>query len=560
MKERRNAHYNLIYAVLGIAAVLIVIITAMGSIEDDVTLIKNAAQTYNVKWEYMDKMTGEYEPCTLPLSLDRTEYMELRIRKQLGTEAKDGNYIMYRSNHATNRVYIDDRIVYSYATKENSAFKLPGSAWIIVPLKDSYKGKYINIHLQTILSKYGGVMEEVLIGDRGDMIEYLLMDNAIGIIMCFIILFVSFILFCMWIVEKRTFSANRLLYLSLFSLLIFIWSVNETHCTQLVFGNMRMITVLTYETLALCPMPLILFYCCSKHRLVRDISSRLAILPIVDFCVINILHFLGMVDMSDLLILTHITMVIVGVSLCYAHIRSGMFGSRKVESELSEIGAIGFFVLALAVFIDIFNYYTRSFVDGSRYSRIGLLVYILMLTFDTLHLSLSDQINVKKAEIYKTLAFTDNLTGLGNRQAFDQEIKRINEREELLEKLVVGILNLNNLKVTNDSLGHAEGDRYIISSSDIVQLYFGKIARIFRIGGDEFAVVFTGQDSDVYFETEANMFDDIMNGIRQDVNFAYGSAVYNHITDKNAEDTIKRADEKMCASKKKYKHSVGAEK
>ena len=121
---------------------------------------------------------------------------------------------------------------------------------------------------------------------------------------------------------------------------------------------------------------------------------------------------------------------------------------------------------------------------------------------------------------------------------------------------MVGILDLNNLKRTNDSMGHAEGDRYIISSSDFVDKYFGKIAKIFRIGGDEFAVIFTGHDSDVYFETEANMFDDIMKAGRQDINFAYGSAVYNHITDRTASDTVRRADEKMYESKKKYKHTM----
>ncbi len=557
MIDRKTVNYKILYAILAVIGIVIIIASAMNPDEDDVRLIEDGAQNYNVRWEYENNYMGVYEPCTLPLSLDKEEYRDLTIRKRLGAEARDGAYIMYRSHHAENKVYVDDRVVYTYATKRSELFQLPGSAWIIIPLKDSYKGKYLTIHLHRTLTKYGGTMEGVLIGDRADMLERLLVDNLFGIVTCIIILFASVLLFAMWVVERRTSRGNRLFYLALFTMTIFLWSINETHCTQLFVGNMQMVSILTYEILAFLPMPIVLFYCDSKYRIVRDITHRIGIVPIVDFCLINILHFLKMVDMSNMLPLTHISIFAVSGTICYAHIKAGAFTRSRSETGVSDMGVIGFFILVISVLIDIFHYYTSNYIDGSRYCRIGLLIFVLFLAFDTMNMTITDQIDMKKAEVYKTLAFTDSLTGLGNRQAYEQEIERINEREELLDHLVVGVLDLNNLKGTNDSLGHAEGDRYIISSSDIVQSYFGKIAKIFRIGGDEFAVLFTGHDSDIYFETEANMFDDIMNGVRQDVNFAYGSAVYNHITDRNAEDTIRRADEKMYSSKRKYKHRAG---
>ncbi len=557
MIEERTINYKILYAILAVIGIIIIIASAMNPDEDDAKLIENGAQNYNFRWEYENTYMGVYEPCTLPLTLDKKDYKDLTVRKRLGSEARDGMYIMYRSHHAENKVYVDDKIIYSYATKRSELFQLPGSAWIVVPLKDSYKGKYLTIHLHRTLTKYGGTMEGVLIGDRADMLERLLVDNIFGIVTCIIIFFASILLFAMWIVERRTARENRLFYLALFTLGIFLWSINETHCTQLFVGNMEMISILTYETLTFLPMPILLFYCDSKYRVVRDISHKLCIVPIFDFFLINTFHFLKMMDMSDMLPLTHFCIFIVSATVCYAHIKTGVFTRSKADPGMSEMGVIGFLIFVITVFLDIFHYYTSNYIDGSRYSRIGLLVYVMCLAFDTLHMTITDQIDIKKAEVYKTLAFTDSLTGLGNRQAYEQEIERINKREDLLDHLVVGMLDLNDLKGTNDSMGHAEGDRYIISSSDIVQNYFGKIAKIFRIGGDEFAVLFTGHDSDVYFEAEANMFDDIMNGVRRDVNFAYGSAVYNHITDRNAEDTIRRADEKMYTSKRKYKHRVG---
>jgi diguanylate cyclase (GGDEF)-like protein len=557
MKDRNGANYNIIYAALVLIGILIIIASAMNPNEDDARIIQDGALSYNKGWEYKNNFMDVYEDCTLPLSLDKKEYLDLTIRKKLGREARDGQYIMYRSVHATNRVYAGKRKIFSYAENQSTFFPLPGSAWIIVPLKDSYEGKYLTIDLHRTETKYGGIMEEVILGDRADMLERILVNNLFGVTTCAMILFASVMLFAMAIMDFKATHSHKLFYLSAFTMAIFLWSINETHCTQLFVGNMEMISIMTYEVLAMFSMPIVLYYSNSRHRKVREISHKIGIIPIINFLLINALHFVKMVDLSESLMLTHISIFLVGGVICYAHVKAGAFGLGQIDSLLSDKGIIGFFILMVTVLIDVFHYYSADYVDGSRYSRLGLLVFVLFLASDTLHGSLTDEIDLRKAEVYKALTFTDNLTGLGNRQAYEQEIERINEREELLDHFVAAILDLNNLKSTNDSLGHAEGDRYIISSATLIEKYFGKIAKIFRIGGDEFAILFTGHDSDVFLEMEANMFDDIMNGGRQDINFAYGSAVYNHITDRTAEDTIHRADEKMYSSKNKYKHKSG---
>ena len=550
--------FNIFYAVLAAVGIIVTIAASLNPYEKDIHLIRNEAKDYNTGWEYKNSgIDDSYYPCNLPIHLDRDNYRDITVRKLLGKESTDGTYIMYRSKHAENHVYIDGREIYSYGDRMSPVFPLPGSAWIQIPLHDDYQGHYLTITLHRIESKYGGQMEGVIIGDRGDMLERILTDNLFGVITCYIILFASVMLLILGLIERRLVRNNGLFHLAAFSLVLFIWSMNETHCTQLYLGNMETVSILTYEAIAFLPMPLISYFKGSRHKKVRVTCETIAVIPVINYILLNGLHFMGIFDMSELLILTHITIFIVGGAIGIAHLRSGMLNRKKDEGELPELAAIGFIVFVISAFIDIGHYYSSSFVDGSRYTRIGLLFFVLMLAVDTMHYTLKDELDVRKAEVYKSLAFTDGLTGLWNRQAYEQEIEKIDEREELLDHLVVGMLDLNNLKRTNDSMGHAEGDRYIISSSDLVQKYFGRIAKIYRIGGDEFAVIFTGRDSDVYFETEANMFDDIMREGREDINFAYGSAVFNHITDRCASDTIKRADSKMYESKSKYKHKAG---
>ncbi|MBR1523499.1 MAG: GGDEF domain-containing protein [Lachnospiraceae bacterium] len=557
MRRKKGINYNLIYAVLAVVGIIVTVMASLNPYERNVHLIQNGAVDYNSGWEYKNNRIESYDICNLPLNLDKDTYRDITVRKLLGEESKDGTYLMYRSKHSENHVYIGTREIYTFGDHQSALFPLPGSVWVLIPLHDSYQGQYLTIYLHRIETKYGGRMEGVVIGDRADMLEKLLTENLVGIVSCFIIAFASIVLFLLGFIELRMVRTHNLFYLAVFSAVVFIWSMNETHCSQLFFGNMETVSILTYEAIAFLPMPLILYYRNSRHRVIRDISERIAIVPVINFIILNSFHFLGIADMSEILILTHITIFIVGGAIAIANLRAGVMSGRGRDSAFPELGAIGLVILVISVFIDIGHYYISSFVDASRYSRIGLLVFVILLAIDSMFLSLNDEIDVRKAEVYKSLAFTDSLTGLGNRQAYEQEIEKIDEREELLEHLVIGILDLNNLKRTNDAKGHAEGDRYIISSSDFVQKYFGRIAKIFRTGGDEFAVVFTGHDSDVYFETEANMFDDIMRDGRQDINFAYGSAIYNHITDRTATDTIRRAEAKMYDSKRKYKHKAG---
>ncbi len=556
MKKARALNYNLIYTIVAIIGIVVTIAASLNPYEKDVTMMRNGAVAYNTGWELKSNRANTYDMCNLPLNLNKNAYIDMSVRKLLGSESRDGTYIMFRTKHAEVHVFADDKEIYSYGDMESPLFPLPGSAWILVPLHDTYEGQYLTINLHRIESKYGGIMEQVFIGDRGDMIEKLLADNLLEIICCMAIGFLAVILLVASIAEIHIVHTYNLLHLTVFTTVAFIWSANETHCTQLFFGNMETISILTYEAIAFLPMPMLSYYKNSRHKSVRDTADRLSIVPVINFILLNGLHFLGIFDMSQILILTHICILTVMGGICITNLRAGIIKNRK-DNTLPEFGAIGFVVLAVSILIDIVHYYMTSFVDASKYSRVGLFVFILMLAIDTIHSTLTEEINIRKADIYKSVAFTDSLTGLGNRQAYEQEIEKIDAREEMLDHLVVGILDMNNLKRTNDSMGHAEGDRYIISISGFIQKYFGKIAKIYRIGGDEFAVLFTGRDSDIYFETEANMFDDIMKEGRQDINFAYGSAIYNHITDKNAGDTIRRAEAKMYDSKHKYKHKAG---
>lgn len=95
-------------------------------------------------------------------------------------------------------------------------------------------------------------------------------------------------------------------------------------------------------------------------------------------------------------------------------------------------------------------------------------------------------------------ARTDVLTGLRNRRALEADL-------EVLDRLpiaqapsgIVALLDIDDLKMTNDTRGHAAGDRYLRDVADELRAWFRESDGIYRIGGDEFALVVRSAGVDV---------------------------------------------------------------
>ena len=90
-----------------------------------------------------------------------------------------------------------------------------------------------------------------------------------------------------------------------------------------------------------------------------------------------------------------------------------------------------------------------------------------------------------------TLAATDGLTGLGNRSHFKSRLMQdiaACEREEG-RNVGVMILNLDNFKDVNDTLGHDAGDRLLQRTAEILRGCAREGDTVARIGGDEFGVI-----------------------------------------------------------------------
>lgn len=90
-------------------------------------------------------------------------------------------------------------------------------------------------------------------------------------------------------------------------------------------------------------------------------------------------------------------------------------------------------------------------------------------------------------ERLRYLSFHDTLTDAYNRSYFEEELKRLDVKRQ--RPLSVIILDVNNLKVINDTLGHQAGDKLLIAAVGILKQACREEEIVCRWGGDEFAIL-----------------------------------------------------------------------
>ena len=178
----------------------------------------------------------------------------------------------------------------------------------------------------------------------------------------------------------------------------------------------------------------------------------------------------------------------------------------------------------------------------------------------TIHQEL-EQANTK-AEVMSELALKDGLTNIRNRTAYDQETEKLDRRmKQENVRFAIVMIDLNNLKIYNDTYGHEQGNEAIIGLSRMVCRIF-KHSMVFRIGGDEFVAILLNDDCEngealiqqLRSEFEALDRDETLQPWEK-INAAVGLATYDPKEDSSVEeeDVFRRADAQMYQNKKQMK-------
>jgi diguanylate cyclase (GGDEF)-like protein len=150
--------------------------------------------------------------------------------------------------------------------------------------------------------------------------------------------------------------------------------------------------------------------------------------------------------------------------------------------------------------VDMWNGKTFYEREGVNFSISGEPVYVQLAwtlmpgseqDFGWVLVALQDITARKKAEDYlRYLGTHDVMTGLYNRVYFEETLLSLEMTRQ--DPVCMIILDLNNLKPTNDQYGHQAGDKLIRRTAEVLKASIGEEYMAARIGGDEFIIMMPG--------------------------------------------------------------------
>lgn len=179
--------------------------------------------------------------------------------------------------------------------------------------------------------------------------------------------------------------------------------------------------------------------------------------------------------------------------------------------------------------------------------------------------SVLDQTYQKVREYTKyinALAYRDSLTGIKNRTAYSEAVEELEKTIHLgNHPFGVLVVDINNLKMVNDTYGHDVGDDMIVYTAKLLTEVFRQ-STVFRIGGDEFVVLLQNRDLEGYRQLLDEMDERLENeslSVEEEViavSLARGVSFYDPQIDRVYDDVFVKADHAMYLHKQSQKNSV----
>ncbi len=210
------------------------------------------------------------------------------------------------------------------------------------------------------------------------------------------------------------------------------------------------------------------------------------------------------------------------------------------------------FLLYVVLFVGAFSF---RYVRYGTAERKGIFVSIIVAMVGVV-LNIFFQIDVDYSTLFASLllifylslytltAKEDTLTHLLNRQCY------YSDSESLKDRITAVVsVDMNDLKKINDTKGHDAGDKALASVAECLTNSLMRNKRVYRIGGDEFAIFYLHESEDVVRKDITHMQAELA---KTDYRCAFGCEM---VSNANVEDAILLADRNMYANKAIMKDS-----
>lgn len=545
MKKNRTKHIFVILAVILFFVGLYVYFR--GGAYNYVVLSDNDYVTVN-DWT----LENDGSEVTLPLNLSYDECNEITLVKKLEgiREFEDVPYIMINSKYFNYSVYLDDEQIYAFEEPKDGFSAASGYQLRMIKLGQDFSDRVLKLKITPALSntiKYK--IEAPKIGSRSDMLWSLIKKEIFSVVTASVIILLGIVLLLLCFLMSRQIQTDKLFFIGILSVICGIYIIAQNQITYLMIANSYVIYYAKYMALSMIPLIVSIFAGMNVYGKIKKFYECMSVLFIINIAAQNIMNFVFRIDFKSMLYITHVLIIMLG-----AIIFATMIACRRDKNV--QLMLLSLVLPVFGAIADLVMLYLGTHSSVVYYFSIGLYIFIAMQAFSICRQYIKYKNELMRAETYEKLAFTDGLTGLYNRLSFENDI---NEKTSSGSTVCISI-DINNLKIINDTHGHGAGDILIRAMGEILENAVGSRGKIYRIGGDEFIVIVKNTD-----DAEVREFLDKIQSCREEYNsqsempieFAIGVS-FARTDDNSYEKVVARADKEMYDNKREMKNTAMA--
>ncbi|MCR5665643.1 MAG: GGDEF domain-containing protein [Eubacterium sp.] len=568
--KRTNANRIAYYLILFFVIVLFVVIGIVTATTDYSQHYQESKIDFNEGWTTEDGNTFSLNE-TWTMWDDGAE--TFTVTKTLPVIFKSETACLnFRSKNSDFVVLVDDDVIYEYEQKVPKIVgKSCGIVFHHIDLYDSYKGKNIKIIVKASYHDdscfiNSASIEPALIY----MLKYMqkhVMEFVIGI--ATFIIGVALLLLSA-VMKRAKYETNATLSLGVLALILGFWTTIETVFAQMIFGKTALMHYLDFIMLMLLPVAAITFvnsYVLVKREFLVHIIAGLVFIELVGSTITTLT---GIADYHEMLKVIHGVILLSVVFIVIMIVQNHFELIRRKLKTVDQYGIyLGVVVLVGTAMVELLKYNSKTVQtsDSAHIVRWGAFFFILIVSFATMATVLREMRLAKETETIQKMAYTDALTGMMNRTAFlrDEEHYEKEVQSGRLKEMMVVVIDLNNLKKINDTLGHHWGDEAIRKAAEIIEHAVKDKGTAYRIGGDEFAAFlsYPGKAIEkVWEECEKQLcyLEQVYNANpdkKFELAMAYGTVIYDEQSCVSVEKMEQIADRHMYEMKRDMKATKG---
>ena len=467
--------------------------------------------------------------------------------------------LVYRSKDVYTRLLIDKEVVYETASYESRFYnKSPGNLWNVFNISSKYSGKCLELQVIMVYDTNALTVDGIFLGDKADIIMGIFADNIFGVIVSLLLLLIGGALIIVdWLPTNISIKKHHgLCWIGLYALITGAWSLVETNVVQFCVDDMRILQLLDNMLVLLNVVPVFLYLNCTYQILKNRAMRMLGYINVVYILLSVVVQYSGVKDLHFMLNGGLYLMMISDLVMCIWLIIC-IFKLKKQKKPLLNcfLMILGLGLCWSSIIVETIITLQVDHMDRARMVRLGMLM--LCICF-----AIGSQIETYKLveqglqyEFIRKLAYLDGLTGIGNRTAYLERLKEYEDNPNETMRLGIVYLDVNNLKMVNDNQGHDLGDELIRGAAGIINNSFGRFGKVYRIGGDEFCVLMSGDNLEEEYVKGLMSFQRFINRAnkseehRYDIQIAHGFDICKEMTKEKIEETIAFADCEMYRDK-----------